>query len=75
MSRCKCQLPSNVDIRPDGIHGLDACIYRPVEIHKNVTVTVSQCQTCGGVDISWRKQDDTESVILGYFIDAEEDKL
>ena len=35
------------------------------EIHRNVTVTVSQCSVCGHIEISWERQDDTEDEILG----------
>lgn len=67
----KCRLPDGVVIKPDGIHALGACLYRLVETHKNVTVNVYQCSVCGDIDFAWHRQDDTESVIHGYFIDTD----
>lgn len=60
----KCTLPGGVEIKPDGEHDLDACHYKVKEIHRNVTVTVSECTRCGSVDISWERQDDTEDEIV-----------
>ena len=28
-----------------------------------MTVTVSQCERCGHVDLSWERQEDTEDII------------
>jgi hypothetical protein len=33
----------------------DGCDYKETETHENVTVTVSVCETCGDVDVSWKK--------------------
>ena len=41
------------------------CLMEDKEIHRNVTVTVSQCQMCGHIEISWERQDDTEDEIFG----------
>ena len=60
----KCTLPGGVEIKPDGENVLDACCYKVKEIHRNVTVTVSECMRCGSVDISWERQDDTEDEIM-----------
>lgn len=57
----RCTLPDGVDIKPDGIHSLDPCIYEDIEIHKNVTVIVSRCKNCGKIDISWLRTPETES--------------
>ena len=60
----KCQFPDGVTIKPDGVNDLDPCTYDLMEEHRNVTVRVYQCPKCGSVDISWVKQDDTESTIF-----------
>jgi len=61
--RKRCQFPNGIVIRPDGVNRLDPCTYKPKEIHTNVTVTVSQCERCGHVDLSWERQEDTEDII------------
>lgn len=61
--RHRCRFPDGMSIKPDGINHLDPCIYRDKEIHTNVTVTVSQCERCGHVDIAWERQEDTEDII------------
>lgn len=60
----KCQLPDGITIKPDGVNELDPCAYTLMEEHRNATVRVYQCPKCGSVDISWVKQDDTESTIF-----------
>ena len=60
----KCQLPNGLSIRPDGVNELDPCVYRRKEIHRNVTVEISQCERCGHIEISWHRQPDTEDEIL-----------
>ena len=60
----KCSFQDGVTVKPDGEHELDACCYKVKEIHRNVTVTVSECKRCGAVDISWERQDDTEDEIV-----------
>ena len=61
---CKCQFPNGIVFKPDGINDLDPCRYIDIEIHKNVTVTVSKCKRCGQIDYSWKKQPNTKSIIL-----------
>ncbi len=61
MEKCK---HSGAVIKPDGAHELDPCVYKDVEKYKNVTVTVSKCKNCGHIDISWRRQEDTEEIDL-----------
>jgi hypothetical protein len=61
----KCSFPDGIEIRPDGEHPVDPCTYVTKEIHRNVTVTVSECKNCGSIDISWERQDDTESEYMG----------
>lgn len=39
----RCQRPPGVVIKPDGIYELIACRPELKEVHKNVTVYVSQC--------------------------------
>lgn len=60
----KCTHPEGLTIKPDGIHEMDACVYKVKEVHRNVTVTVSECTRCGSVDISWERQEDTEDEIV-----------
>jgi hypothetical protein len=72
MGICKCRFPSGVDVKPDGVHSLDPCQYKLVERHKNVTVDICQCERCGGIDISWRRQDNTKSETFGYLIDTDD---
>lgn len=70
MSQClckKCQPPDGViiGIPYNGeVFTVDTCQYEDMEIHRNVTVTVSQCPKCGHVSISWKRQEDTESEII-----------
>ena len=60
----KCSLPDGLDIKPDGEHSIDPCTYETKEIHKNVTVIVSQCANCGHIDISWVSQENSEHEII-----------
>lgn len=57
MAKCS----NGMTVTPDGIHPLDPCFYETIEIHRNVTVEVLRCKRCGNIEISWHKQDDTES--------------
>lgn len=59
----KCSWGDGVTIKPDGVHELVPCVYRDIEIHKNVTVIVSRCVRCGDIVISWKRQDNTEDII------------
>ena len=61
----RCQHPPGVVIKPDGIHELIACRPELKEVHRNVTVYVSQCPVCGHIDLAWEAQDDSEHIILG----------
>ena len=64
MDMTKCTMPDGIEVRPDGEHELDPCCYKVKEIHRNVTVTISECKKCGSVDISWERQEDTEDEYL-----------
>ena len=64
MEEKKCSFPEGIEIRPDGVHALDPCIYEVVEVHKNVTVEVRRCKNCGHTDIAWYRQEDTEDIEL-----------
>lgn len=57
----KCSWPNGMVIKPDGVNELDPCIYETIEIHHNVTVEVCRCIKCGHVELSWYRQDNTES--------------
>ena len=61
---CKCNFPGGVTIKLDSVHELDPCQYKPIEIHRNVTVEVLRCKVCGRVELGWYRQDDTESEVL-----------
>lgn len=56
-----CKWPDGIEVRPGGID-LDPCIYEDIEAYKNVTVIISRCQNCGHIEISWKRQSDTEEV-------------
>lgn len=57
----KCSFPGGTSVHI-GSHELDPCVYEVIEAYKNVTVEVARCKVCGCVDISWRRQDNTEEV-------------
>lgn len=60
---CKCQFPDGAQIRI-GDMALDPCKYKVSEIHKNVTIEVLKCAVCGHVSIGWRRQENTEDIIM-----------
>ena len=62
---CKCNFPEGVVIKLDSVHELDPCCYEVAERHRNVTVEVLKCKRCGHAEISWYRQDDTESEVGG----------
>lgn len=62
---CKCNFPEGVVIKLDSVHDLDPCCYEVAERHRNVTVEVLKCKRCGHTEISWYRQDDTESEVGG----------
>lgn len=43
---------------------LDPCKYKVAEVHKNVTIEVLKCAICGHVSIGWRRQENTEDIIM-----------
>lgn len=60
-----CSFPDGIeDIKPDGVHSLDPCLYEDVEIHTNCTVIVSKCKRCDKMDFSWERTELTEDIIL-----------
>lgn len=59
----KCKFPGGVTIKVDDVYEVDPCVYNLMEEHRNVTVRVYQCPFCKSIDISWERQDDTESEI------------
>ncbi len=61
---CKCNFPDGLHIKLDSVHELDPCVYEVAEVHHNVTVEVLKCRVCGHTEISWYRQDDTESEVL-----------
>ena len=60
----KCRFPNGIVVKPDGINELEPCRYEDIEIHKNVTVIVSRCKKCGHIDYQWKRQPNTESIII-----------
>ena len=62
----KCQNPDGeLILIPDqnGVfHELDLCDYEVVEAYRNVTVEVLRCKKCGHIEISWKRQDNTEVI-------------
>lgn len=66
----KCSFGNGVEIRPDGKNVLDPCIYKDVQVVRNVTVIVSECQNCGNVSLSWLRQEDSEDIDPESFFDT-----
>lgn len=62
---CKCNFPGGVVLKLDSVNELDPCVYEVTEVHRNVTVEVLRCRVCGLTEISWYRQDDTESEVRG----------
>ena len=60
----KCKFSKGVIVKPNGVNELDPCIYEDIECYKNVTVTISRCTVCGHIEISWKRQEDTEEVTI-----------
>lgn len=58
----KCSFPDGISVKPDGVNELDPCVYEIIEVYKNVTVTISKCMKCGHIDVSWERQDNTETI-------------
>ena len=59
----KCNFPGGVVLKLDSVHELDPCVYEVAEVHRNVTVEVLRCRVCGHTEISWYRQEDTESEV------------
>jgi hypothetical protein len=57
-NRKKCSSPKGVEIKPDGIHLLDPCIYEVLGTYKDVRLTVLQCKNCGNIDFEWQYEKD-----------------
>ena len=60
----RCTWGDGITLKPDGVHELDPCEYEVVEAYRNVTVEVLRCRRCGHIEITWRRQSDTEEVDL-----------
>lgn len=60
---CKCQFPDGATVQI-GDMILDPCKYVVAEVHKNVTIEVLKCSVCGAVSIGWKRQEDTEDIIM-----------
>ena len=57
----KCTWPDGVEAK---IYNLpvDPCIYTNRQRLHNVDITISECEKCGAIDISWSKNEDTEVI-------------
>lgn len=53
--REKCRWPDGMDVKPDGVHSLDPCVYETVEVVENATVYVNRCSRCGHYEILWKR--------------------
>lgn len=60
----RCTWGDGITVKPDGVHELDPCEYEVVEAYRNVTVEVLRCRRCGHIEITWKRQCDTEEVDL-----------
>ena len=56
MNKCEC---SGVKLLG---HDIDPCEYELIEAYRNVTVEVLRCKKCGHVELSWKRQDNTEVI-------------
>ena len=56
MKQVCCSFGDGVEVRPNGIDQLDPCIYKVIEVHRNVTVEVLRCKRCGRVELSWYRE-------------------
>lgn len=60
----KCQFPDgSVDVRI-GDTSIDPCKYQLMESYRNVTIEILKCPVCGHISIGWKKQDNTEEIIM-----------
>ena len=51
-----CSFGEGVEVRPNGIDQLDPCLYKVIEVHKNVTGEVLRCKRCGKIELSWYRE-------------------
>ena len=56
MKEACCSFGDGVEVRPNGIDRLDPCLYKVIEVHKNVTVEVLRCKRCGRIELSWYRE-------------------
>lgn len=59
----KCRFANGITIKPDGKNELDPCVYKEIEKYANVTVIISRCRKCGHIEMSWKRQEDTERIL------------
>ena len=50
----KCHFPEGIEIKPDGIHKLDACVYEVID-ECHAIVRVLRCKKCGHEEIEWER--------------------
>ena len=57
----KCAWPDGIEAK---IHDIpvDTCVYTDRQRLHNVDITISECEKCGAIDISWSKNEDTEVI-------------
>lgn len=57
----KCTWPNDVEAKIYGVP-VDPCLYTDRQRLHNVDITISECEKCGAIDISWSKNEDTEVI-------------
>ena len=57
----KCTWPDGVEAKIGGIP-VAPCIYTDRQRLHDVDITISECEKCGAIDISWSKNEDTEVI-------------
>ena len=57
----KCTWPDGVEVKIGGIP-VAPCIYTDRQRLHDVDITISECEKCGAIDISWSKNEDTEVI-------------
>lgn len=56
----KCRWGDGVDVKPDGVHSLDPCIYEEIETIEHCIVHVLQCVRCGHMEFTWEQEEGEE---------------
>ena len=59
----KCQFPDGISVYLGG-NKVDPCKFELYEIYENVTVEILRCPVCGEISIGWKRQDNTEDIMV-----------